>query len=146
MTGYGCATGAQSFFDWRPREIWPFRRIEAKDLCQRRCGPRHNLRSHVADFRTVKRNPGHLMILQRCDEDGLDFDARAGWLNRSIFCLAAAAGNNEIVEYMIRRNRPENPFAWASLGEVDSLRDYAAGHDLSALTDENGFNLLFHCA
>jgi ankyrin repeat protein len=100
----------------------------------------------VADFRTVKRNSGHQKILEWCVDGGLDPGARAGALRRSILSLAAAAGNREIVAYMLRNKRLDNPFAWASLGDVDALRDYARGHDLAALRDENGFNLLFHCA
>src|SRR4051794_41946787 len=41
----------------------------------------------VTDFRTVKRKPGHLRILQWCIDRGLDFDARAGWMNQSVVCL-----------------------------------------------------------
>ena len=100
----------------------------------------------VTDFRTVRRNPGHFKILQWCVDQGLDFDARGGWLNQSMICLAAAAGNNEIVRYMVRQQPPQDPFVWASLGEVELLKSYASGHDLSALRDENGFNLLFNGA
>jgi Ankyrin repeats (3 copies) len=100
----------------------------------------------VTDFRTVRRNPGHLAILEWCIDQGLDLDARAGWLNQSIFCLAAAAGNNELVAYMLRKKPADNPFAWASLGEVELLASHASGRDLSELQDENGFNLLFNCA
>jgi len=100
----------------------------------------------VTDFRTVKRNAGHLKILQWCVDQGLDVEARSGWLDRSIICLAAAAGNNEIVQYLVQKKPTENPFVWASLGEVELLTDYASGHDLSELRDTNGFNLLFNCA
>jgi ankyrin repeat protein len=100
----------------------------------------------VTDFRSIKRNVGHTKILQWCIDQGLDFEARAGWLGRSIVCLASAAGNNEIVQYMVQKKLPENPFVWASLGEVELLESYAFGHDLSELRDENGFNLLFNCA
>ncbi len=100
----------------------------------------------VTDFRTLKRNAGNLKILQWCVDQGLDVEARAGWLDRSIICLAAAAGNNEIVQHLVRKQSTENPFVWASLGEVESLESYASGHDLSELRDTNGFNLLFNCA
>jgi ankyrin repeat protein len=100
----------------------------------------------VTDFRTVKRNPGHLQILKWCVDQGLDLEARGGWLNQPIYCLAAAAGNNEIVRYMLQKKPADNPFAWASLGELESLASYASEHDLSELQDENGFNLLFNCA
>lgn len=100
----------------------------------------------VTDFRSVRRNPGHFKILQWCLDQGLDLQSRAGWLNRSMFCLAAAAGNNEIVRQMWDKQRPMNPFMWAAVGEVELLRGYAAKHNLSDLRDENGFNLLFPCA
>lgn len=100
----------------------------------------------VTDFRTVRRNSGHLKILKWCVDSGIDFDRRVGWLNQNVVCLAAACGNNEVVQYMLQKERPDNPFVWASVGECESLERYAGGHDLSALQDENGFNLLFNCA
>ena len=84
----------------------------------------------VTDFIPFRRNPGHFKILQWCVDQGLDFDARGGWLNQSMICLAAAAGNNEIVRYMVRQRPPQDPFAWAALGEVELLKSYASGHDL----------------
>jgi hypothetical protein len=43
----------------------------------------------VSDFRTVRRKPGHQRILQWCIDQGLDLDARAGWMNQPVVCLAA---------------------------------------------------------
>ena len=100
----------------------------------------------VTDFRTVKRNPGHQKILHWCIDQGLDFGARAGWLNQSVVCLAARYGNNEIIESMMRKGLPENPFARASVGDVEFLEGYASQYELSERQDENGFNLLFSCA
>jgi hypothetical protein len=100
----------------------------------------------VTDFRTVKRNAGHQKILQWCIDQGLAFDARAGWLNQPVVCLAARYGNNEIITSMLRRGLPENPFARAAVGDVEFLERYACRHELSELKDENGFNLLFSCA
>jgi len=99
----------------------------------------------ATDFRTVKRNPGHLKILKWCVDQGLDYAARADWLNRPVVCLAAASGNNEVIKYMMDQNLPEDPFIWASVGEIDLLKQYASSHDLSGLSDANGFNLLFYC-
>lgn len=100
----------------------------------------------VTDFRSVKRNPGHLKILKWCIDRGLEYDVRAGWLNRTIVSLAAAFGNNEVVRYMMRKKLPDDPFVWASVGEIELLKRYASGHDLPSLRDENKFNLLFYCA
>jgi len=100
----------------------------------------------VTDFRTVKRNRGHQQVLQWCIDQGLEFGARAGWLNQSVVCLAAAHGNNEIVEYMMRKGLPNDPFTRASVGDVDFLESSASQHDLSGRKDENEFNLLFNCA
>ncbi len=100
----------------------------------------------VTDFRTVKRNPGHHKILQWCIDQGLDFNARAGWLNESVVCLAAGYGNNEIIESMTRKGLPDNPFARASVADVEFLQNYASYQELADLKDENGFNLLFYCA
>jgi ankyrin repeat protein len=100
----------------------------------------------VTDFRTVKRNAGHQKILHWCLDQGLDFNARAGWLNQSVVSLAAAAGNNEIVASMMRRGLPDNPYTRASVGDVEFLEGYASRHDLSGLNDENGFHLLSYCA
>lgn len=100
----------------------------------------------VTDFRTVKRNPGHQQILEWCLAQGLDLNARAGWLNQSMVCLAAMYGNNKIVEAMVQAGVPENPFARASVGDLEFLQAYATRHDFTRLTDENGFNLLFACA
>ena len=82
----------------------------------------------VTDFRTVKRNPGHQKILQWCIDHGLDFDARAGWMNQSVVCLAAASGNNEIIESMMRQGLPDNPYARASVGDVEFLQGHASRH------------------
>jgi ankyrin repeat protein len=100
----------------------------------------------VTDFRTVRRNAGHRAILQWCIDQGLAFNARAGWLNQSIVCLAARYGNNEIIAAMLRRGLPENPFCRAAVGDVEFLERYASRHELSEVGDENGFNLLFACA
>ncbi|MEQ9379586.1 MAG: hypothetical protein RJP95_01895, partial [Pirellulales bacterium] len=100
----------------------------------------------VTDFRTVKRNPGHAEIMHWCLDQGLDPEARVGPLKRTLLSLAAVAGNREIVERMRRRREPQNPFAWASLGEVDLLANYAGQHHLATMHDENGLNLLFYCA
>ena len=100
----------------------------------------------VTDFRTVRRNAGHHKILQWCIDQGLDFNAREGWLNESVVCLAAGYGNNEIVEYMMRKGLPDNPFVRASVGDVEFLKSYASYNDLSDLNDESGFNILFYCA
>lgn len=100
----------------------------------------------VTDFRTVKRNPGHQKILHWCINEGLDFEARAGWLNQTVVCLAARYGNSEIIESMIRTGLPDNPFSRTSVGDAEFLKTYAARHELSDLKDVNGFNLLFYCA
>lgn len=100
----------------------------------------------VTDFRTVKRNSGHQKILQWCIDQGLDFDARAGWLNQPVVCLAAQYGNNEIVESMLHKGLSDNPFARASVGDLEFLQRQASQHRLSELKDENGFNLMFYCA
>lgn len=100
----------------------------------------------VSDFRTVKCKPGHQRILEWCIDQGLDFDARAGWMNQSVVCLAAQYGNNEIIESMTGKGLPENPFARASVGDLEFLQGHASRHPLSDLKDENGFNLLFYCA
>jgi ankyrin repeat protein len=100
----------------------------------------------VTDFRTVKRNPGHQQILQWCIDQGLDFGARAGWLNESVVCLAARYGNRQIIDSMIRRGLPNDPFARASVGDIEFLQGYACHNELSHVRDKNGFNLLFACA
>lgn len=100
----------------------------------------------VTDFRTVRRNPGHQKILEWCLDRGLDPEARAGWLNQPVACLAAAAGNNEIVGAMVRAGLPNNPFVRAAVADVGFLEGYAARHDLSVLTGANGFNLLHYAA
>lgn len=100
----------------------------------------------VTDFRTVKRNAGHNKILQWCLDKGLALDARAGWMNQSVVCLAAANGNNEIISSMMRKGLPDNPFARASVGDLEFLANYALRQELQDLQDENGFNLLFYCA
>jgi Ankyrin repeats (3 copies) len=100
----------------------------------------------VADFRTVKRKPEHQKILQWCIDQGLDFDARAGWMNQSVVCLAAQYGNNEIIASMMGKGLPENPFARASVGDLEFLEAHAARYRLSDLKDANHFNLLFYCA
>jgi len=96
----------------------------------------------VTDFRTVKRNPGHQQILQWCIDQGLDFGARAGWLNESVVCLAARYGNRQIVDSMMRRGLPNDPFARASVGDIKFLQGYACRNELSEVRDKNGFNLL----
>lgn len=106
----------------------------------------HVFERAVTDFRTVKRNSGHQNVLQWCIDRGLDFDARAGWLNQSVVCLAAAAGNNAVIESMTRRGLGNNPYARASVGDVEYLRRYASRHDPAGLHDGNGFNLLFYAA
>jgi hypothetical protein len=100
----------------------------------------------VTDFRTVKRKPGHQEILEWCIDEGLDFEARAGWLNQPIVCLAAANGNNGIIVSMRRKGLPANPFLWAAVGDAELLEGHASQHDLPTLVDDNGFNLLFYCA
>ena len=100
----------------------------------------------VTDFRTVKRNPGHQQILQWCIEEGLDFSERAGWLNESVVCLATRFGNREIIDFMMRRGLPDDPFDRASVGDIEYLRGYARRRELSGLRDKNDFNLLFACA
>jgi cytohesin len=100
----------------------------------------------VADFRTVRRNPGHQKILHWCLERGLDLKARAGWLNQPVVCLAAAAGNNEIIAVMERAGFPDDPFVRAAVGDVEFLDGYGTRHQLAGLRDENGFNLLCYCA
>jgi Ankyrin repeats (3 copies) len=100
----------------------------------------------VTDFRTVRRLPGHQQILLWCLDQGLDLSARAGWLNQPVVCLAAAAGNNSIVEEMARRGLPTDPFIRTAVGDFEYLEPCRSSHDLSALRDENGFNLLFYCA
>ena len=47
---------------------------------------------------------------------------------------------------MMREGLPDNPFARASVGDVEFLVSYASRHELGDLKDENGFNLLFYCA
>ena len=84
--------------------------------------------------------------MQWCIDQGLDFDARAGWMNQSVVCLAAQYGNNEIIASMMGKGLPDNPFARASVGDLEFLQSYASRHRLSDLKDENGFNLLFYCA
>jgi ankyrin repeat protein len=100
----------------------------------------------ATDFRTVPRRPGHLRILKWCIDQGLDVDARVGAYHQPIVCLAAAAGNREIIEYIRSLKRLSDPFHWASLGEVELLRRYGVDNRLAALRDVNGFNLLFYCA
>ena len=100
----------------------------------------------VTDFRTVKRESGHQSILRWCIDQGLDFDARAGWMNLSVVCLAAQYGNNEIIDFMSAKGLPDNPFVRASVGDLEFLRGHATRHRLSDLKDVNGFNLLFYCA
>jgi hypothetical protein len=100
----------------------------------------------VTDFRTVKRNPGHPLILQWCIDQGLEFDARAGWLNESVVCLAARYGNCQIIDFMMHRGLPSDPFARASVGDIEFLQGYACRNELSHVLDKNGFNLLFACA
>ncbi len=100
----------------------------------------------VTDFRTVKRKSDHQRILQWCIDRGLDLDARAGWMNQPVVCLAAQYGNNEIIESMMGKGLPDNPFARASVGDLEFLQGHASRHRLSDLKDENGFNLLFYCA
>ena len=100
----------------------------------------------VTDFRTVKRNPGHQQILRWCVEQGLDLEARAGWLNQSVVCLAAMYGNNEFISWIVERGLPAKPFARAAMGDRAFLESYALQQDLAGLHDENGFNLLFYCA
>ena len=100
----------------------------------------------VTDFRTVKRTSGHQKTLRWCIDQGLNFDSRAGWLNESVVCLAAAFGNNDIIASMAMKGIPENPFVRASVGDVEFLARYGARHELQNLKDENGFNLLFYCA
>ena len=122
-----------------------------EELCRRAAAVENLDLAHVfdravTDFRTVKRKPGHQRILQWCIDQGLDFDARAGWLNQSVVCLAAAYGNNEIIESMMGKGLPDNPFARASVGDLEFLEGHASQHGLSDLKDENGFNLLFYCA
>ena len=100
----------------------------------------------VTDFRTVKRNPGHEQILRWCVEQGLNLEARAGWLNQSVVCLAAMYGNNEFISWIVERGLPASPFARAAMGDRAYLESYALQQDLAGLHDENGFNLLFYCA
>jgi ankyrin repeat protein len=100
----------------------------------------------VINFRTVTRKPGHQRILQWCIDQGLDLDSRAGWMSQSIVCLAAQYGNSEIIDFMLRKGLPKNPFARASVGDLEFLQIHASPHRLSDLKDENGFNLLFYCA
>jgi ankyrin repeat protein len=100
----------------------------------------------ITDFRTVRRNPGHQEILRWCVEQGLDLDARAGWLNQPAFCLAAMYGNNEFISWIKPGGLPANPFARAAVGDRAFLENYASRHELDDLHDENGFNLLFYCA
>src|SRR6516165_4991254 len=100
----------------------------------------------ISDFRSVKRNPGHKKILQWCIDRGLDFDARAGWMNQTVVSLAAQYGNNEIIESMKQKGIPEKPYSRASIGDLDFVQRFAKRHRLSDLKDEKGFNLLFYCA
>jgi hypothetical protein len=100
----------------------------------------------VTDFRTVRRTPGHQQILRWCLDRGLDPGARAGWLNQPVVCLAAAAGNNEIVEAIGRAGFPDDPFVRAAVGDVEFLAGYAARHRLADLRDAAGLNLLGPCA
>src|SRR4051794_31037251 len=82
----------------------------------------------VTDFRTIKRNPGHQKILQWCLQNGLELNARAGWLNQPVVCLAAQYGNNEIIEFMSRGGLPNNPFIRASVGDRAFLQAYGSRH------------------
>ncbi len=100
----------------------------------------------VTDFRTVKRTPGHQRILDWCLDAELDLSSRAGWLNQSVVCLAAAAGNSAIIERMRQQGLPDDPFVWASVGDVGELMRLSLNVDLGSLRDANGFNLLFNCA
>jgi hypothetical protein len=100
----------------------------------------------VTDFRTIRRNRGHQQILRWCLDRGLNINARAGWLNQPVVCLATAAGNNEIIEAMRQAGFPDNPFARAAVGDEEFLARYATRCQLADLLDENGFNLLCYCA
>jgi hypothetical protein len=100
----------------------------------------------VTDFRTVPRGPGHHRILRWCLDQGLDLCARVGWLNQPVVCLAAAAGNSEIVETMMHRGLPDDPFIRASVGDAAFLKNHGSRHKLAEVLDRNGFNPLFYCA
>lgn len=106
----------------------------------------------ITDFRTVKRQPGHLKILKFCIDHRLDPLTRVGWMSQPLICLSAMYGNTEIVKYIIEKcGLPDNPFARASLGDVQYLKSLAESEAipkiaLDELTDTNGFNLLHYAA
>ena len=76
----------------------------------------------VTDFRTVRRNCGHMDILRFCIDQGISVETRTGWMNQSIICLAAMYGNNEIIEYMTQSGLTANPFARTALGDICVLQ------------------------
>ena len=100
----------------------------------------------ATDFRTVKRKSGHQRILQWCLDNGLNYNARVGWLKETVACLATRYGHNQIIDSMLEKSLPEDLFIRSAIGDIDFLK-YATGrYQLSEQHDENGFNLLFPCA
>ena len=93
----------------------------------------------VQDFRTVKRNPGHLKTLEFCIDRGLE-------PNSQLACTAALHGNRAIIDYMIEKGLSQDPFLAAVSGNVRFLEQMGQKHSLADLHDDSGFNLLHWCA
>lgn len=93
----------------------------------------------VTDFKSVKRNAGHLKTLKFCVDEGLE-------LTSSTVGLAAKFGNTAIVDYMVEKGLPFVPFVMACMGNLKGLKEFGETQPLSDVRDSEGFNLLHACA
>lgn len=102
--------------------------------------------SAVQDFRTVKRNFGHNQILKFVYDLGLTITSRIGWMNQPILCACAMYGNQELIEYIISKETPQDVFSNASLGNLPFFQQTKNIEGIESAFDQNGFNPLHYCA
>lgn len=100
----------------------------------------------LQDFRTIKRNAGHLKILKFLYDLGLTTASRVGWMDQPILCAAAMYGNLEIIHYILAKDVPKDVFNNAALGTIDFFRQSKNLVAIDQVIDKNGFNPLHYCA